>query len=240
MSKIKKICITCNKSFFVKPCRKNEAKFCSHSCYAKSLIGCKQSIASNKKRSDTHKKLGIKPPHPGWGKNNIFYGQKHSEKTKLHWSKIRTGLKIEKECELCRKKFQIILSSNRKFCSRECSDLYYVGENGHNWKGGITKLRDLLRRLPEYKEWRNSIFTRDNFTCQICNKKNSGNLNAHHIKMISEIFEENNIKTVEEAITCKELWDINNGITLCSKCHGKIRWHEKEHEETFLKILQIA
>ena len=27
---------------------------------------------------------------------------------------------------------------------------------------------------------------------------------------------------IEEAINCKELWDIGNGVTCCLKCHKKI------------------
>ena len=206
-------------------------------CYYKSLIGKKQSTESNKKRRKTHILLGTKPPHPGFGKNNRFYGFKHSEKTKLNWSKIRTGPKIKKECELCKKGFQVTpVDNDRKFCSRKCSDLYHVGKNGHNWKGGITNLRDLLKQSPEYKKWRKSIFKRDNFTCQVCHQESSGNLHAHHIKMISVIFKENNIKSVKKAIKCKELWNTNNGITLCNKCHGKIRWHEQEYEKLFFNI----
>jgi len=35
------------------------------------------------------------------------------------------------------------------------------------------------------------------------------------------ILKENNIKTFEEALLCEELWNINNGRTLCIKCHKK-------------------
>lgn len=43
---------------------------------------------------------------------------------------------------------------------------------------------------------------------------------------LSPIKEENNIKTLEESIYCDELWNINNGITLCIECHKKT--HKKE------------
>ena len=35
-------------------------------------------------------------------------------------------------------------------------------------------------------------------------------------------FKDNNIKTSLEAINCDELWNINNGITLCTYCHKYI------------------
>lgn len=28
-----------------------------------------------------------------------------------------------------------------------------------------------------------------------------------------------NLKTIYDAFKCKELWDTNNGITLCETCH---------------------
>lgn len=32
---------------------------------------------------------------------------------------------------------------------------------------------------------------------------------------------DNEIQTLNNAKLCKELWDINNGITLCKLCHIK-------------------
>lgn len=87
-----------------------------------------------------------------------------------------------------------------------------------NWKGGITPLMNRIRHSLEYRLWRSDVFTRDNFTCQECGKK-GGHLEAHHIKKFSKIIKENNIKTFEEAMLCEELWNINNGETLCDVCH---------------------
>ena len=98
------------------------------------------------------------------------------------------------------------------------------GVNNHRWKGGITSLCKKIRGCLEYKQWRNSIFGRDNYTCIECGAK-SGNgkaiiLNADHCpKAFSEIIQEYKIKTIKQAIKCPKLWDINNGRTLCVDCH---------------------
>ncbi len=83
------------------------------------------------------------------------------------------------------------------------------GKRGYlspSWKGGLTPKNDIIRHSTKYKEWRKTVFERDNYTCQNCNKR-GGNIHAHHIKQFA---------------TYPELrFDINNGITLCEKCHKK-------------------
>jgi HNH endonuclease len=56
-----------------------------------------------------------------------------------------------------------------------------------------------------------------------CDK--SRNLEAHHIKSFKAIKVQYNIRTVQDAIGCDELWDINNGITLCRSCHLETKNH---------------
>ena len=63
------------------------------------------------------------------------------------------------------------------------------------------------------------VFKRDNFTCKKCGDNSGGNLEAHHIKSFAVICHENNINLVKEAKKCKELWNLNNGLTLCKECH---------------------
>lgn len=95
------------------------------------------------------------------------------------------------------------------------------GSQSRLWKGGITELRKAIRQLLQYRQWISDCFTRDDFTCQKCFER-GGRLNAHHIKHFSDILDENGIDTVEKAIQCVELWNINNGKTLCKKCHELI------------------
>lgn len=94
------------------------------------------------------------------------------------------------------------------------------GPNHHNWKGGVTKIQNSVRELSIYRDWRHSVFLRDDWTCQHCNKR-GGRLNADHIKSFSKILNDNNIKTIEQAKSCTELWDLSNGRTLCNLCHFK-------------------
>jgi hypothetical protein len=98
---------------------------------------------------------------------------------------------------------------------------YLAQEKHYNWKGGITPLKQLIRHSFKYRLWRSDIFTRDNYICQNCGKR-GGNVNTHHIKPFVLIMDENKIKTFEQAMNCEELWNINNGITLCEKCHKSI------------------
>jgi hypothetical protein len=104
--------------------------------------------------------------------------------------------------------------------------LQRVKNGTHNWwKGGITPLIRLVRVGFHYRRWRSDIFTRDNFTCQLCGKR-GGRLEAdHYPKAFAVIFYENHIVSFVEAILCEELWNINNGRTLCKDCHLKTPTH---------------
>lgn len=93
------------------------------------------------------------------------------------------------------------------------------GKNHPMWKGGKTPLIMKIRNSKQYAEWRMKVFERDNFSCFICRDSRGGNLNAHHIELLSKIIHKNKISTFEEALNCKDIWDVSNGITLCEKCH---------------------
>lgn len=63
------------------------------------------------------------------------------------------------------------------------------------------------RRSKEYKSWRNSVFERDNYTCQLCGARGV-KLNAHH---------KNGYAFYPEL-----RYELSNGITLCVPCHKKV------------------
>jgi len=80
----------------------------------------------------------------------------------------------------------------------------YVGEKASNWKGGVTKKNIILRYRIEQRCWVKSVLERDNFTCQKCGQR-GGNLEVHHIFNFADYPE---LRLA-----------IDNGVTLCKKCH---------------------
>lgn len=78
------------------------------------------------------------------------------------------------------------------------------GEKHWNWRGGITSDKKKLYKSLKYKLWRKSVFERDNYTCKKCGKI-GGKIEADHIKRWSDYPE--------------VVFDLNNGQTLCYKCH---------------------
>ena len=84
----------------------------------------------------------------------------------------------------------------------------------------VHKFHKTIRETYKYRQWRSDIFTKDNFTCVLCGVKNCY-VEADHIKRFIDIIREYNIKTLDEALNCEELWNINNGRTLCIECHRK-------------------
>ena len=87
-----------------------------------------------------------------------------------------------------------------------------IGPKNSNWKGGVTATTRGIRRSPKYYQWRKEVLKRDGHVCQKCFSKNK--LHVHHINPLSK---------------CPEkIFDIDNGITYCEKCHLK-GCHHKEH-----------
>lgn len=155
------------------------------------------------KKRYVKKGYNIKSAHKGCHRNS---GQKESK----HWN-WKGGKSF---CVDCGKK----VSARQTVRCKKCFDIYYRGKNHWNWKDGLSSLHQKIWNLAEYKQWRHKVLVRDNYTCLEC-REVGGKLNVHHIKALQKIIKENQIKNVWEAQMCKELWNVNNGITLCEGCH---------------------
>jgi len=175
---------------------------------------------------ETKKKISLARKGKGisnqWGKMNK--GKIRTLEMKKRYSETKKGIKFSEEHK--RKLSEAHKGKHRsEEIKRKMSERR--GEKSSNWKGGKTLLGKLIRSSFTYRQWRSDIFTRDNFTCQMCGKKGDWIEADHYPKGFAEILDEYKIKTSEEAIECQELWNINNGRTLCLNCHNKTKHGRK-------------
>lgn len=169
-----------------------------------------------------------------WFKTATINGRKFCSR-KCYWKSMEllrgdksvSWKSIETHCLICNKILYIsphkIKKGAGKYCSTKCMGMGQRGKRGHAWRGGLTPMQKTIRTSPQYKEWRDMVFKRDKYTCQICGEIGRI-LHAHHIVKFSTIISELTCKypllpISDMAKTNKELWEINNGVTLCKKCH---------------------
>ena len=170
-------------------------------------------------RLDSLRKTGIKLPHhsktmkekykngyENWNKGLT----KETDDRVMNNAESLKGIKRSKECIEINRLSHLGKKATKE--TREKMSKSNSGKNHWNWQNGKTELIHRLRGTDKYKKWRNKVYKRDNYTCQICGNNKSGNLEAHHIKLFSKY--------------PKSRYDINNGITLCKSCHCKLTHHK--------------
>lgn len=101
------------------------------------------------------------------------------------------------------------------------------GKHVKNYDGTRSGLSRKVRNMCESTAWRQAIFERDNFTCQICGQV-GGRLEADHQNPFCHIFAEFLEKARPTVYNVTDLasrfmpfWDIGNGVTLCYNCHNE-------------------
>lgn len=161
--------------------------------------------------------------------NHKCYSQYKSEFWKKQNNPRWSGGEIEVVCKVCGKKRLEKKGGEKKnkgkYCSIECAakdrGSYQRKDKHPMWKGGReTRTATPIRRTGRYKRWIKAVFERDSYTCQNCGQI-GGELHPHHIKRLADLVEDyinkNNILNVDDSC----FYDIDNGITLCKKCHRK-------------------
>jgi len=148
---------------------------------------------------ETKRKIGL-------ANSIIRKGTKLSEETKRKIGEAHRGEKHydwkggqqKLQCLYCNIDFYVRPSRKyiAKCCSPNCANKYK--------DKGLSSIHERLRRGKKFKIWRESVFERDDYTCQNCDERGS-HLHPHHI--------------VNFNTNAKLRFVNSNGVTLCEKCH---------------------
>lgn len=145
-----------------------------------------------------------------WNKRK-FCSPTCSNKGQIIWNKGLKGIRLSVKTEFKKGNIPwhkgtigIKLGKPHTKETKEKIRLANLGAKSHFWKGGVSKDNYRLRRTVKYREFRNSVYKRDNYTCQKCNQR-GGRLQVHHIKSWANYPELR--------------FSIDNGQTLCISCH---------------------
>mgnify|MGYP001560336344 CR=1 FL=1 len=150
-------------------------------------------------------------------------GRKHTEETKIKCGLANKGrtLTTEHKRKLSENNARYWLGKKREHMSGDKN--WNFGKFGKQHTRYVenkkTSLRKAIRNSECYHRHKRNILIRDKFTCQHCGSKNKYLELDHYPLGFSEILNKYNIRTIDEAISCKELWNENNGRTLCQECH---------------------
>lgn len=136
----------------------------------------------------------------GWGVKgtNNLEGKPKSEE-----SKIKRSISLTEWCKVNPEKLKQRGTKIR-------------AESHYRWNGGITYLNKAIRLMTENRKWAKLVKERDGH-CVICGSIDE--LESDHLIPLSVIIELAGINNIEEARNNQLLWNVNNGITLCRKCH---------------------
>jgi len=74
----------------------------------------------------------------------------------------------------------------------------------------------------DWKIWRGEVFERDKYTCQECGKSGIP-IEPHHIE--------------PRRLGEKDVFNKDNGITLCRPCHQKTIWKEQDFTKRYKTIV---
>ena len=195
--------------------------------------GHPKGMLGKKHSESTKRKIARWIPTEDQKRRMVNYGANHPT-----W----LGHNIIKKCKICGETLEIRPYELTKYCSYEClgaskkkqknrcldckktlsrkdvlrcgvcNGKTKTGPNAPSWKGGITPKNKLIRSGSRLLKWRQKVFKRDKFTCQICGEI-GGKLNAHHIKVFARF--------------PKDRFKIKNGVTLCEADHKKLHSKNK-------------
>ena len=133
-------------------------------------------------------------------------GKKHTEESKRKISKSKSGVKRGSPSQETREKIRKAhIGMKHSTEARLKQSTAKKGEKHPRWRGGISTVNNRIRSSLEYRLWRKAVVERDKYICIWCGSKEK--IHADHIKPF--------------ALFPELRFAIDNGRTLCEKCHRK-------------------
>lgn len=156
----------------------------------------------------------IRPKSDFSGENNPMFGISIPQKKGEESQNYENGKPICKDC------------GNRlqTYTGEYCRKCWQKGERNPGYNHTLTvEERIQQRNTPSHRAWAFAVKERDNFTCQICQKR--GQLHSHHLNSYSKF--------------PQERYKIENGITLCKACHWAFHDKYGKHRNTKEQFVQF-
>lgn len=226
------MCVECG----IKPCKRGAIKYCSRECSLKNtaiLTMYGNHWKGKKMPASVRKKISIaakgRLPNSGSFKTGIQINLGRVREDIGHKNACWKG-RTKRNCDFCSKRMLLApweVQDGKRFCSPKCYQTWHRGKNSPVFKGkhAVSRLRNRIATLIEYKAWHAKILKRDGYRCVKCRTKHSKEtpLEVDHIKRFFHIVRENKIFTLDDARKCDELWDTSNGQTVCKPCHRTLQ-----------------
>ena len=122
-----------------------------------------------------------------------------------------------------------------------------MGADNGAYRGGVTRLRVLIRNSRMYKEWKDLVYQRDRYKCQDCGFfGDRRTLECHHVgKEFAEQIQDfllaypqytlpKDEARLAQLSQCYPLfWKLSGGRTLCKNCHKTLHKTEKLNEKVY-------
>jgi len=211
MARMTKMCPNCNVQFEVRVNGKSwidMRKYCSRKCYGVANIGIPVPDDIKRKISLAQKGQHHSPETQFKAGHTVSDELKEIRRNDMLGNTYRRGVKHTMESRL------------KDSITKLTSPSTPRGEDHPQWRGGIPD-RSFERRLKnlEWRMTRREVLTRDEYTCQNCDKvdRSAEDLHAHHLVPYRETQDDSP----------------KNLVTLCTKCHALI---ENQNSENAHKI----
>lgn len=147
---------------------------------------------------------------------------------------LRSNAKVDVQCPVCKNVREISHDSfniNPDIChscsareigrSKKGTQFPQIrGEYSPHWKNGAKSLQNTIRTSPLNSIWIQNVLKRDDYSC-VCCAQRGGVLHVHHVANFSALLEMYEITKLNWREFKCVLFNVDNGITFCKKCHSE-------------------